>query len=225
MYHCVCVFRGQVFALNNALCAWLLASTAVFFVNAERGHQGANGGRRWMGLKRGAVLCGLCLSNQHTSLLLVAPAVTVVLLCIADEIKRQQLAQGRARSASPFAVAAALFRVVLVAAGCVLLGLAPYLYLPWAASRGRARAPASLAASWGGADLATPTGFLRWSPPRCPSLPLPATPPSLPPSLPLLLSWRAAQCHLVDDIVACCGLLRLVAIGYEVLLLLRVYAQ
>jgi hypothetical protein len=51
-----------------------------------------------------------------------------------------------------------LWRLLLVrmrwCAVCAVLGLTPYLYLPWAASRGAET-------SWGGRDVATIAGFLR----------------------------------------------------------------
>ena len=140
-----CSAHAEVFALNNALCAWLLAATAVFFSHESRKRLSAsdeqeNDVSHWLGARRGALLCGLCLSNQHTSALLVAPVVSCVLMSVSSSMRLPRLC-----------------RQLWVPALFFLLGLLPYAYLPWAARRG---APTS----WGGRDVATLSGFVRSTP-------------------------------------------------------------
>lgn len=112
---------AEVFPLNNLLVASLLLA----MVGAET----ASDDRRSRWLVAFAGLAGLALSNHHTSVFVIAPFGAYLLWRC-----RSTLSPG----------------VVALCAVAAALGLAPYLYLPWAASRHPAIA-------WG--DASTWSGF------------------------------------------------------------------
>jgi hypothetical protein len=97
---------AEVFPLNNLLVSALL----LVVVLAE----GADDRRTRRGLCMFALVSGLALSNHHTSVFVIAPLGAYLLW--------------RARALlSP--------RLLAAMAGAGAVGLSPYLYLPWAASR------------------------------------------------------------------------------------------
>lgn len=84
----------EVFALNNLLCALIIRNAVGFALHGQ-----------YSFVRKGAVICGLALSNQHTAILFVVPMVAWMLTLVEpSEIWRL----------------ASLF----------LIGLAPYAYLP-----------------------------------------------------------------------------------------------
>ena len=89
---------AEVFALNNFLCAHLLLRATRYACH-----------RNVIDLRLGALLCGLALTNQHTSLLLVIPLILWMLTIN--------------RNLRELAILAVIF----------LVGLTPYLYLPLSA--------------------------------------------------------------------------------------------
>lgn len=95
------LFVPQVFALNNALCSLLLLCVAK---SSRQRHDDAS--RGWLQL--GALVTGLCMSNQHTSLLLILPSVAAVI-------------HHRGLSCVPALIPYAL------------IGLIPHAYLPFGA--------------------------------------------------------------------------------------------
>jgi hypothetical protein len=116
---------------------------------------------------RGAAMCwwmswSVCWVREvqrrsDTSALLVAPVIGAVILLHFSDTAGLMSSRGR-RGEARRAGHADLWRLLLVrmrwCAVCAVLGLMPYLYLPWAASRGAET-------SWGGRDVATIAGFLR----------------------------------------------------------------
>lgn len=137
--------HAEVFALNNALCAWLLAAAAAFFTHDLKTRHLDSSQRVFVGARRGALLAGLALSNQHTSALLIAPLLAAVLPRLLPTTTGGGQGGGRFRVAWERLQGPGVFFCV---------GLAPYLYLPWAAARG-------MPTSWGGRDVASWSGFLR----------------------------------------------------------------
>lgn len=121
---------AEVFALNNLLVAALVWLTAKALSSYAAGDK-----RTW--ILWGALCCGLALSNQHASLLSVAPlVVAVVASCAPALVASKQLS-------STLAVAAGLF----------LAALSSYLYLYLASSLRPTQG------SWG--DLRTLSGLVR----------------------------------------------------------------
>ena len=126
-----------------------------------------------MGARRGGLLCGLCLSNQHTSLLIVAPLVAAVICAhFADATAQPVPAPALPRG---LLVPSHVMMMRLARVGCLcrklaapaaffLIGVLPYLYLPWAASREHLAHT-----SWGGRDVASWQGFFRCTPSPPPS--------------------------------------------------------
>jgi len=127
---------AEVFALNNFVCAalvYVLCVTLSTLVSC--GGSGARGVSRVHSLSLcGGLLCGLALSNQHSSLLMVAYVVPCVLLSVWNYAP------------------AHLLSTLLRASSGFLLGFSTYLYLPWAAST-------PTPGSWG--SLGTLQGFVR----------------------------------------------------------------
>ena len=119
---------AEVFALNNFLCALLVHLTCKALTVADD--------EREFYLFGGALCAGAALSNQHASLLSLAPLVVAVLAATAPSLAARQ------RLASTLAISAALF----------LLPLTSYLYLHLAALR-------PTPGSWG--NLQTAGGLLR----------------------------------------------------------------
>jgi hypothetical protein len=95
------LFLPQVFALNNALCSLLLLC-----VSKSSRQRRDDASRGWLQL--GALVTGLCMSNQHTSLLLILPSVAAVI-------------HHRGLSCVPALIPYAL------------IGLIPHAYLPFGA--------------------------------------------------------------------------------------------
>ena len=123
---------AEVFVLNNLFIAALLWYGSAFAQAQRAGAATPSSPRRW--LMGGALLCGLALCNQHTSVLLIVPLACWVVLSL--------LRTGRWSVADSAAA---------VGAGCV--GLLPYAHLPiWHAYF---RGPGS----WG--DTTTLAGFVR----------------------------------------------------------------
>ncbi|KAK7104648.1 hypothetical protein V1264_019331 [Littorina saxatilis] len=116
---------AEVFALNNLLVAVLLV-TAVRFSQC-----GAKDKTKVSQL--GALVCGLCLSNQHTTVVYVAILVPWVLHSL---YIHKRLSVGL------------LFKLTL----WFVLGLLPYIYLPLSSTSGHAR--------WTWGDQSTISGFL-----------------------------------------------------------------
>lgn len=114
---------AEVFPLNDLF----VAALALCVVEAERA-PGAGARPRWLGAF--ALLAGLAAANHHTIVFVAAPFAAY-------------LAARHRALLTP--------RTVLVCAGLALAGASPYLYLPWAASRGPAIA-------WG--DPSSAAGFV-----------------------------------------------------------------
>lgn len=123
----------EVFVLNNALVAAILLTAAMYAesVLLARSDAGAEAAMYRFTLL-GAFICGLALSNQHTSIFLILPVAAWV-------------------AASQWRSLAVARSISYIAAG--LLGLLPYAHLPishrWNRTLG----------SWG--DASTLRGFLR----------------------------------------------------------------
>ncbi|KAK7506992.1 hypothetical protein BaRGS_00001843 [Batillaria attramentaria] len=116
---------AEVFTLNNLLLAVLLV-TAVCF-----GQSPPN--RRTKLSLLGAFICGLCLSNQHTSVVYVA----VLALWVLFTLYRDKVLS---------------LKLLVQISMCFLVGLLPYAYLPISAVRRQAR--------WTWGDQSTLRGFL-----------------------------------------------------------------
>lgn len=123
---------AEVFALNNALLSLLIFFAFRFSLDRDLTHAAA-----------GALLSGLCLSNQHTSVLYVAPLAGWVMAQLATSRCRFHPAHPWRRLARETSVLAALF----------VTGLMPYAYLPLAGKYG------PKPGSWG--DVATWSGLLH----------------------------------------------------------------
>jgi hypothetical protein len=141
---------AEVFALNNCLCAALLlltcrtvahltasaagAAVAAVQDTPEASQRSGSTNAILRLAAAGGLLCGLALSNQHASLLLVsfvAPTILAVTFLYAPAL---------------------LSSVLLCAAAGFLAGFATYLYLPWAAAQ-------PTPGSWG--ELASIAGLFR----------------------------------------------------------------
>jgi len=114
---------SEVFPLNTAFASVILYLVVSF---------SSTGSLRTACL--GALLCGLALCNQHTILLLEAPLVLWMLFLLRRRILQRP-------------------SVLALLAGCFLLGLLPYIYLPLAASFN------PRPGSWG--DASSLAGFLH----------------------------------------------------------------
>lgn len=123
---------AEVFALNNCLLSLLLSLTLRFSFDRDFTHAAA-----------GALVSGLSLSNQHTSVLYVAPLAGWVMVQLAISRCRSHPARPWRRLAAETSILAALFAV----------GLVPYAYLPLAGIY------APKPGSWG--DVATWSGLLH----------------------------------------------------------------
>lgn len=99
---------AEVFALNNALTAFLVYLTLAFAASSTS--QG-----RLFYAHLGALVCGLALCNQHTAVLFEVPLILFVLWGLRRELA---VAPGHTLATLSF---------------CFLVGLAPYAYLPIAA--------------------------------------------------------------------------------------------
>ena len=119
---------AEVFALNNMLVMLILYLTV-----RVANETSSSAGIRWAYV--GSFVCGLALSNQHTSLLAIIPLVGSVLLILNKEILRCPL------------------KHISGLGMCALLGLLPYAYLVLRAHKG------PYPGSWG--DQRTISGFLR----------------------------------------------------------------
>lgn len=140
--------QGEVFALNNLLCCAMVFLSVRFF-------QADTSERRYNNLKKGirdnqeagalknvsslstalvgAFVCGLAMTNQHTTVLYVGPTVLVVTFF---------LWRGRHLN----------FQSIVGLSRCLVLGMSPYIYLPISASfKGQD--------SWG--DQRSLSGFLH----------------------------------------------------------------
>jgi hypothetical protein len=105
-------YGAEVFALNNFLCSLVVFLTArVFKLLTVRD---CNERSVYFYLIMGALASGLCLSNQHSSFLLVAPMILAVLVVTARRIM------------------SIVFLYILSLS--FTLGLLPYLYLVYASS-------------------------------------------------------------------------------------------
>jgi hypothetical protein len=113
---------AEVFALNNLVMAGLLGTLALAGPRATVRH-----------VASAAALMGLGLANHHTSIFVSTPIVAWLLV-------------------SAWRAGTGAWRLLAVAAGCGLAGLAPYAYLPLAAAR-------DAWVSWG--EPASLAGFLR----------------------------------------------------------------
>lgn len=123
---------AEVFALNNFLLSLLLSLALRFSFGRDFAHAAA-----------GALVSGLSLSNQHTSVLYVAPLAGWVLAQLATSRCRFHPKRPWRRLAAEISTLAALF----------VIGLAPYAYLPLAGIY------APKPGSWG--DVATWGGLLH----------------------------------------------------------------
>lgn len=119
--------QGEVFALNNALVALLLLGTVRYFAAAAA--PGGKGGRREA--CEGALVSGLCMANQHTTVLYTVPTAAAV---CADLLRRGLLGP----------------RMAAALVASLAAGMSPYLYLVEAAWR-------RAADSWG--DQRSLAGF------------------------------------------------------------------
>ncbi|XP_076464917.1 protein O-mannosyl-transferase TMEM260-like [Babylonia areolata] len=116
---------AEVFALNNLLLAALVLTAVVFSrCSPDRAAQVS----RW-----GAVLCGLCLTNQHTSVVYIAVIVPWVLYTL-------------------YSHKVLSWRLLTEVSLCFVLGLLPYAYLPLSSLYGHAR--------WTWGDHTSLSGFL-----------------------------------------------------------------
>ena len=128
---------AEVFALNNFICAVLVyLCCATFTQLAMYGKVGdiVVRSRLYFLTGLGGLFCGLALSNQHSSLLLVAVVVPTILVSVGIYAK------------------SLLVSVFIYSAGGFLLGFSSYLYLPWAAQQ-------PTTGSWG--ELVSVEGFMR----------------------------------------------------------------
>ncbi|KAJ8599309.1 hypothetical protein CTAYLR_005324 [Chrysophaeum taylorii] len=91
---------SEVFSLNNLLNTLITRSAIDFAVNRTRAS-----------IRRGALWCGLALTNQHTAILFVVPMVVWMLVVLRDELRRRP-------------------QELVLLGTLVALGLAPYAYLP-----------------------------------------------------------------------------------------------
>lgn len=123
---------AEVFALNNLLLSLLLSLALRFSFGRDFTHAAA-----------GALVSGLSLSNQHTSVLYVAPLAGWVLAQLATSRCRFHPKRPWRRLAAETSTLVALF----------VVGLAPYAYLPLAGIY------APKPGSWG--DVATWSGLLH----------------------------------------------------------------
>ena len=139
----------EVFALNNFFCALITFMVLRAYVAYERVRaSGSAADRRalqWQGLA-GALVAGLSMANQHTSLLLLIAAVPFVLLLLIDGGCFS--APGTNFSQKQFSRNDMFFYLVASA----LVGLGPYAYLYLASSH-------PTRGSWG--DMTSLTGFMR----------------------------------------------------------------
>lgn len=87
---------AEVFALNNLLNAYILRCAVAYAIHRDK-----------RDLRKGALACGLALTNQHTAILFIVPLVAWMLWLLRDEPSQ-----------------------VFSLAGLVALGLTPCLYLP-----------------------------------------------------------------------------------------------
>jgi hypothetical protein len=139
----------EVFALNNFFCALITFMVLQAYVAYERvrasGSAAARCALQWQGLA-GALVAGLSMANQHTSLLLLIAAVPFVLLLLIDarcfsnpstELSHKQFSRND------------MFFYLIASA---LVGLGPYAYLYLASSH-------PTRGSWG--DMTSLTGFVR----------------------------------------------------------------
>ena len=122
--------QSDVFGLSNFLAAAILLSTIYTFHT-----------RYFHAAMLTALICGLALTNQHTSIFLVLPVAVAVLAVGYDTTPARQLGRW-----------AGAMRRSLMLFLCGTVGLTPYLYLPLAARNGAL-------VSWG--DCASLKGFIR----------------------------------------------------------------
>jgi hypothetical protein len=124
---------AEVFALNNLLCCLILV-VAISFEQAAKP-------RRPALACAGAFICGLAMTNQHTSALLQLPVLLWVLWRgVVHDLWH------------PLRLTFAAHKTLLLCAFCYIMGLSPYLYLFLAASF-------KPAYTWG--DTRTLAGFLH----------------------------------------------------------------
>ena len=95
---------SEVFALNNCLCTWIIYFFARYMFSN-------NASERKNNMLFGAFVCGLCLSNQHTSILYLIPLIVSILY---DNIFRKQEFTG-----------SIFLQLILFG----MVGLSPYLLL------------------------------------------------------------------------------------------------
>jgi len=117
---------AEVFAMHNFFVAWILYAAIQFAKERSR-----------RSIIKGAFICGLSLTNQHTSMLLVLPIIFWIVFHV---LKVQE----RSRLSSKVLVQSALY---------FLIGLSPYALLPYAASK------YPHAGSWG--NVTSLHGFLH----------------------------------------------------------------
>jgi hypothetical protein len=126
----------EVFALNNFFCAllcYLVARVYVFYECARRTDADEDKRALQCWSYVGALVCGLTLTNQHASLLLVIPSIGFVFLLLVDALAISIL-------------------VILKLGTAFLVGILPYIYLIFASSH-------PTKGSWG--DLTSIEGFFR----------------------------------------------------------------
>lgn len=125
--------QAEVFALNNLLCVIILYVAAIYLQQPRLSLACVQ-----------AFVCGCALSNQHTSVLFVAP-VAISTLLAAVEKPRQSDTATQANNGVLSVRGLALMSI------CALAGLSFYLHLPLAVYR-------DVVDSWG--DHSTLSGFL-----------------------------------------------------------------
>jgi len=116
---------AEVFALNNLLISALIFTAVTFDLDTHKTYTKV--------CLAGAFLCGLCLTNQHTSVLFIAVIVPWVFYCL---WVNKQLT----------------LHLVLQSSVCCLAGLLPYIYLPVSSLVNAAR--------WTWGDQSSLRGFL-----------------------------------------------------------------
>ncbi|XP_025106070.1 transmembrane protein 260-like isoform X3 [Pomacea canaliculata] len=116
--------RAEVFALNNLLLGMLLLVAVQFNFSSLKDRVKIS--------KVGALICGLCLTNQHTSVIYVA----VLALWVLFILHREQMLS---------------LNILVQVTMYFIAGLLPYLYLPLSALSKKARS------TWG--DQSSFTGF------------------------------------------------------------------
>jgi hypothetical protein len=123
--------QGEVFALNNLLIAVLAYYTSKYFLAAQD-YKAKDHKSPLPIAYLGAFICGLCLTNQHTTVFYVFVTILFVV-------------------ASLFELALLNLSSIVRLFLCLLLGLSPYLYIPL-------RSFSRVMDSWG--DQRTVAGFL-----------------------------------------------------------------